>query len=184
MAMAAVMATIVKILGERGEAVTRSPRPLAALALVTIVALLSACGSKTSSDSSSSAAKVETAVKFAECMRGNGVSEFPDPDASGDFAYGIKAGSPLDPSSAAWKQAISACHNLEPAGLIPTHFTTQQTAARLKFAQCMRANGVPDFPDPTSSGPLIEVQNGQSNPAIQAGLQKCRSLLAAASGGQ
>jgi hypothetical protein len=48
----------------------------------------------------------------------------------------------------------------------------------------MRANGVPDFPDPTSSGPLINVQNGQSNPAIQAGLQKCRSFLAAASGGQ
>jgi hypothetical protein len=131
-----------------------------------------------------SASKVEDAVKFAECMRNNGVSEFPDPNASGDFAYGIKAGSPLDPSSTAWQHAISACKNLEPAGLIPTHFTTQQIAARLKFAQCMRANGVPNFPDPTSNGPLIVVRNAQSNPAIQAGLQKCRTLLAAASGGQ
>ena len=166
-------------------AMTRKLRPLAALALVAMVALLAACGSNApAKTSSNSASKVEKAVKFAECMRDNGVSEFPDPNASGDFAYGIKAGSSLDPSSTAWKQAISACNNLEPAGLIPTHFTTQQIAARLKFAQCIRANGVPDFPDPTNSGPLINVKNGQSNPGIQAALQKCRSLLAAASGGQ
>jgi hypothetical protein len=29
-------------------------------------------------------------VKFAECIRNNGVSEFPDPEALGDFAYGIR----------------------------------------------------------------------------------------------
>jgi hypothetical protein len=52
------------------------------------------------------AANHEKAVKFAECMRDNGVSEFPDPDASGIFAYGIKRGSSLDPSTAAWKKAI------------------------------------------------------------------------------
>jgi hypothetical protein len=189
--MAAVVAAIVGVLGEWGEAMTRKLRPLAALALIVMVALLAACGSnapaKTGSGSSggdNSASKVEEAVKFAECMRANGVSEFPDPNASGDFAYGIKAGSPLDPGTAAWQQAIGACNSLEPAGFIPTHFTTQQVAARLKFAQCMRASGVPDFPDPTSNGPLINVRNGQSNPAIQTALQKCRDLMAAASGGQ
>ena len=69
-------------------------------------------------------------------------------------------------------------------GVIPTTFTSQQTAARLKFAQCMRANGVPDFPDPSDNGPLINVQHGQSNPAIQSAIGKCRALLAAAAGGQ
>jgi hypothetical protein len=166
-------------------------RPLAAFGLIAMVALLSACGSsepaRTSAGSSGgkhTAATVEEAVKFAECMRDNGVSEFPDPDASGQFAYGIKAGSSLDPSTEAWKQAISACKNLEPPGLIPTSFTSQQITARLKFAQCTRTNGVPDFPDPSNNGPLIDVQNGQSNPGIQSAIQKCRSLLATASGGQ
>jgi hypothetical protein len=55
-------------------------------------------------------------VKFAECMRENGVREFPDARASGDFAYGIKRGSSLDPSTAAWKQAIGACKDLQPPG--------------------------------------------------------------------
>jgi hypothetical protein len=156
-----------------------------------MVALLSACGSsapaKTSAGSTggnNAAANVEEAVKFAECMRNNGVNDFPDPDTSGQFAYGIKAGSSLDPRTAAWQQAISACKNLEPPGFIPTSFTSQQVEARLKFAQCMRANGVPDFPDPSNNGPLINVQNAQSNPEIQSGIQKCRALLQAASGGQ
>jgi hypothetical protein len=174
---------------------------LAALVLIAMVTLLSACGSSAPANTSvgntatnntatnntaanNTAAKVEEAVKFAECMRNNGVSDFPDPDASGQFAYGIKAGSSLDPSTVAWQQAISACKNLEPPGFIPTSFTSQQIVARLKFAQCMRANGVPDFPDPSNSGPLIDVQHGQSNPEIQSALQKCRPLLAAASGGQ
>lgn len=164
---------------------------MAALVLIAVVALLSACGSsapaKTSAGGSgdnNSAANVEEAVKFADCMRDNGVSDFPDPDASGQFAYGIKAGSSLDPSTAAWKRAISACNNLEPPGFIPTTFTRQQIAARLNFAQCMRTNGVPNFPDPSNNGPLINVQNGQSNPEIQSAIERCRALLATASGGQ
>jgi hypothetical protein len=166
-------------------------RPLAAPVLIAVVTLLSACGSSApaktgagSSGGNDTAATVEEAVKFAECMRNNGVSDFPDPNASGQFAYGIKAGSSLDPSTAAWRQAISACKNLEPPGLIPTSFTGQQIAARLKFAQCMRTNGVPDFPDPSNHGPLINVQHAQSNPEIQSAIRKCRALLAAAAGGQ
>ena len=39
-------------------------------------------------------------MKFAECMRDNGVSEFPDPDASGELTIdGVVNGSSLDPSS-------------------------------------------------------------------------------------
>jgi hypothetical protein len=182
-----VIAAIIGALGERREAMSRKLRPLAALALV---ALLSACGSNapaatgSGSSSGNSAANVEKAVKFAECMRDNGVSEFPDPNASGDFAYGIKAGSSLDPSTAAWQQAIGACKDLEPPGFMPKTLTTQEIDARLKFARCIRENGVPDFPDPTENGPLINVQNAQSNTELQAALQKCRNLLAPASGGQ
>src|SRR5690349_21658592 len=57
------------------------------------------------------------AVKFAECMRNNGVREFPDPDASGEFTIDeIANGSSVDTSTAAFQQAISACKDLEPPG--------------------------------------------------------------------
>lgn len=170
---------------------TNKLRPLAALALVAMVAMVSACGSSTpaatgsgNSGSSNTVTNVEKAVKFAECMRNNGVSQFPDPNSSGDFIYGIKKGSSLDPSTAAWQQAIGACKGLEPPGFMPKTLTAQQIAARLKFAQCIRMDGVPSFPDPTETGPLINVQNAQSNTQFQAALQKCRVLLAPASGGQ
>jgi hypothetical protein len=191
LAMAVVIAAIIGALGERGDAMSRKLRPLAALALSAMVALISACGSNApaatgsgGSGGGNTAANVEKAVKFAECMRDNGVSEFPDPNASGDFAYGIKAGSSLDPSTAAWQQAIGACKDLEPAGFMPKTLTTQEIDARLKFARCIRENGVPDFPDPTDNGPLIVVPHAQSNTELQAALQKCRHLMAAALGGQ
>ena len=82
-------------------------------------------------------------MKFAECMRSNGVSQFPDPSASGKLTIdGIVNGSSLDPKSPAFKQAISACKNLEPAGFTGGKRSAQQQSAALEFAQCIRENGV------------------------------------------
>jgi hypothetical protein len=169
----------------------RTRRLLAALGLIAMVVLISACGSSvlagTGSGSSGggggdpTASAHAKAVKFAECIRSNGVSEFPDPDASGQFAYGIPSySSPLDPSSAAWQHAIGACKTLEPPRFMPTQFTPKQLSARLKFAQCMRANGVPDFPDPTATGPLVNVSNRAIIPGLHATIQKCIRLNPAA----
>lgn len=160
---------------------SRKRRPLAALAVTAMVGLMSACGSSTAAQTDGgdggTAATREQAVKFAECIRSNGVSAFPDPNASGQFAYGIPSySSPLNPSSAAWQKAIGACKSLEPSGFMPTSFTPAQLAARLKFAHCVRANGVPSFPDPTAHGPLVNVQHGQSIPGLHAAIQKCVRL--------
>jgi len=156
---------------------------LAALALTAMVGLISACGSSTAAGSGASgggsgtAATREQAVTFAECIRRNGVSAFPDPNASGQFAYGIPSrSSPLNPSSAAWQHAIGECKSVEPSNFMPTSFTPAQLAARLKFAQCVRAHGVASFPDPTSSGPLVDVTGGQSIPGLHAAIQKCIHL--------
>jgi hypothetical protein len=155
---------------------------LAALALIAMVAVISACGSSapagTGSGSANGTAAVhEQAVKFAECIRSNGVTEFPDPNAAGQFAYGIpSASSPLNPSSPAWQKAIGGCKNLEPSNFMPTSFTPAQLSARLKFAQCVRANGVPSFPDPTAHGPLVNVSNASSIPGLHAAIQKCIRL--------
>jgi hypothetical protein len=167
----------------------RTLRPLAALAMV---ALLSAgCSNAaaqtgTASSGGNNTSNRAQAVKFAECMRKNGVREFPDPDASGELTIDrIANSSSLDPSSAAFERAIAACKDLEPAGFTGHKRSAQEQEAALKFAQCMRDNGVKDFPDPTEDGPLVDTnripsaaRNGIAG--INAAMQKCRDFAAGA----
>jgi len=172
----------------------RRRRPLAALALIALAALISACGSGAPAETdaggggnNNSAANAQKAVRFAECMRSNGVSEFPDPDASGKLTIDAVAnGSSLDTNTPAFKQAISACKNLEPAGFTGSKRSSQQQQAALKFAQCIRANGVPDFPDPIPNGPLVDTNRIPSSATssglsiLNAAMRKCRDAAAAA----
>jgi hypothetical protein len=166
-------------------------RPLVALAVIATVALISACGSSAPAGggvgANSTAANAQKAVKFAECMRSNGVSEFPDPDASGSFTIdGIVNGSSLDPNTPAFKHAIGACRDLEPAGFMGSRRSPQQMQAALEFAQCIRANGVPDFPDPANGQPLVDTNRIPSAAApggmsiLHVAMQKCRDAAAAA----
>jgi hypothetical protein len=163
----------------------RTLRPLAALAMVALISAgCSNARAETGTGSSggnNTAATREQAVKFATCMRANGVSEFPDPDASGAFTVdGVVNGSSLDPSTAAWKKARGACKDLEPPGFMGSKRSAQEQENALKFAQCMRDNGVKDFPDPTPDGPLVNVNGGRSIPGLDAAMQKCRDVMAGA----
>jgi hypothetical protein len=138
-----------------------------------------------SSAGNTTAAPHEQAVKFAECMRANGVSKFPDPDASGTFTIDeIANGSSVDPNSAAFKQAIDACKDLEPPGFTGHKRSPQEQENALKFAQCIRDNGVPDFPDPAVDGPLVDTNripsaagNGGMS-ILRAAMHKCGYIIA------
>jgi hypothetical protein len=173
-------------------------RSLATLALIALVG--AGCGSnapseKTSADDTGTAradtgttAKAtprDGALKFASCMRDNGVGEFPDPDASGELTIdGILNGSSLDPDGPAWKQAIAACRDLQPPGFTGAKRSTGQQEAALQFAQCIRENGVKDFPDPAEGEPLVDTNripsaatsDGMS--ALNAAMQTCGDLVA------
>ena len=58
----------------------------------------------------------------------------------------------------------------------------------VKFAQCMRENGVRDFPDPVNGQPLVDTNRIPSSATssgmsiLNAAMQKCRALSAAARG--
>ena len=168
----------------------RTPRPLAILAMLALIAGCSSApaGAGSSSSGGDTTATTHTkAVKFAECMRGNGVSAFPDPVASGELTIdGIANGSSVDTNSAAFKQALNACKDLEPPGFTGTKVTPQQRTARLQFAQCVRENGVPDFPDPTPNGPLVDTNRIPSAATtggmsiLNAAMQKCGQYASAA----
>src|SRR5687768_7197410 len=135
-------------------------RPLTALALIAVIA--TGC-SETPTEKTETGAATETdapkskAVRFSECMRQNGVSEFPDPEPSGELTIdGVLNGSSLDSESATWKQAVSACKDLQPSGFTGRKATPQEQDQRLVFAQCIREHGVTDFPDPAPGDPLVD----------------------------
>ncbi len=163
---------------------TRPLPPLAALAM--IAAIVTGCSS-TSGGGGGTAATHTKAVKFAECMRANGVGAFPDPGASGTFTIdGVANGSSVDTSSAAFTRAMSACKHLEPPGFTGSKVTPRQRTARLEFARCIRKNGVPDFPDPTPNGPLVDTNRIPSTATaggmsiLNAAMQTCRRYASAA----
>jgi hypothetical protein len=91
------------------------------------------------------------AVAYAKCMRSNGVPNFPDPNVGGGFLFHARAGIINSPS---FKAAQAKCDKLLPPGPGSGPPPSAQTLAHfLKVAQCMRKNGVYDFPDPRTSVP-------------------------------
>jgi hypothetical protein len=88
-------------------------------------------------------------LTLAACMRKNGVTNFPDP-VNGSLILGADPRSGLDPFSPQFQAAQKACRYLEPQ-LSPAQQQRSDEDA-LKLSQCMRAHGVPNFPDPKLLG--------------------------------
>ncbi len=92
-------------------------------------------------------------LKFAGCMRSHGVPNFPDPGSNGSID--LTPGSGLNPASPAFKSAQGQCKKLLPGGgpkaaSAPPPSASEVRAA-LKWAQCVREHGVPNFPDPSGN---------------------------------
>jgi hypothetical protein len=143
-----------------------------------------AAGSATSTGADTTATAQGQAVAFAACIRGHGVPHFPDPDAKGDFVFGI------DVSPAVWQRAVAACKALEPPGALSGRRSPKQQSAALRFAGCMREHGVRDFPDPANGDPLVDTTRIPSSERpggmtiLNAAMKRCGSVLGLAAGGQ
>ena len=162
----------------RGRARRFVTAAVAATALLGISVLLPACGSSSSGGTAPAAGQApaaEQARRYAQCMRANGVPDFPDPDSQGNFRG---AGHELQ-SDPKFQAALQACRALAPGR---SHEQNVGSAAFVeqarRFAQCIRANGVPGFPDP---GPDGTFRGGghelQGDPKFQAAMQTCQSKL-------
>jgi hypothetical protein len=173
----------------------RRIRRAAALPAVTASAAvaLAACGGSSSSNTSSApagadggsyasqAASSSKLARFSQCVRAHGLSDFPDP-VNGHLNVKVTKGSDLDPSSPAYQSALQACKSLEPAGFGSGSAESAGQQSRLvKFSQCMRKNGVPNFPDPQPNGAMLiqGTQVDSNSPQFQQAMQACRSLLPA-----
>jgi hypothetical protein len=139
-----------------------------ALVLITVL-FVTACGGSGSSGQTgtNAAAGLAQSLKFARCMRAHGVPNFPDPRLGG---IQIAPGDGLNPQSPAFQAAQKACGKLLPGGGPGVRKPTKaQFTAALAFARCMRAHGLPNFPDPlasvpSGSGPIIALRGMMFRP--------------------
>jgi hypothetical protein len=172
--------------------ISRKLWPLAALATVALIG--AGCGSNAPSETGTASSSgaggnknatgQDKAVKFAQCIRANGVPDFPDPNAKGQFVYGVSV------SPAVWTKAVDACKDLQPPGTLSAKRSPKQQSASLRFAQCIRENGVEDFPDPANGEPLVDTNRipSANRPGgmtiLNAAMEKCGDVLGRAAGGQ
>jgi hypothetical protein len=125
-------------------------RLLAVLAVSSIA--LAACGSSSkpsrSSTPGSGSPALTQAVKFAQCMRANGATKWPDPSSSGHSP----SLSQIDPNLPTFQTAYTACRMDLPSGQVgPPVPTAAQLRFALAFARCVRKHGFPQFPDPLTT---------------------------------
>ena len=127
-----------------GSTARRSPAAFAAVISASVVA---ACGS--SSTRSGTDAGGGPLLKYAQCMRGHGVPNFPDPRRTG----GLVIPNDMNTQAPAFRSAEQACAGLGPSGAGSMQSSESRKLQLLAIARCMRAHGVPSFADPTSSPP-------------------------------
>ena len=145
-------------------------------AIAAVALLVAACGGSSSSTAAGGSTYYQKAVAYAQCMRARGVPDFPDPDSQGQFPP-VQIGR-NGASQQAVQSAKNACRDLQPGG----PGTAQQQQAKLtqalNFSRCMRAHGVPDFPDPsTSNGGMGFSMSGidTHSPQYQSANRVCQS---------
>ena len=132
---------------------------------------ISGCSPSGCSSPGASAAAEAMAVKFSGCMRSHGVSDFPDPTVG---TNGLPSFGPTDNVKAG--RRCSTRLNRPARGTCPASRRARPPkrrrpiAAALRYAACMRSNGVPNFPDPNGQG-LIQINATgtlePSSPAFQ-----------------
>jgi len=172
--------------GRRRAGLRRAGLLAAALALIGPLAAACGGGSSPASSRAGGGGGVEAALAYARCMRAHGVPDFPDPNSNGQFN--------VDPHSASGQEtaANQTCHHLLGGGRAPGPAQQQHMLDQLwRYAQCMRAHGVPNFPDPqTTSGGIGEHAGmgfdlGSINvhsPQFRSADHACQSLMAHAKG--
>ena len=131
-------------------------------------------------------------------MRSHGIPNYPDPLSNGNFNLSNnqqRGGSKRSGSSTGSSQETAAnnvCNHLLDVGTQMSAAQTQHALGQLvRYAQCIRAHGVPDFRDPHTTSGGIGVPGGIGfdmtgidihSPQFQSAEQACQSLAAHAKG--
>jgi hypothetical protein len=148
------------------------------VAPVAVAALMAGCGgggshhaaSSASNDTSAPSSARQSGLAFASCMRAHGVANFPGSAVSvneGQVQLAVPAGIKGEPQ---FPSASQACQRDLPGGSLPSkHVNVQQ---ELEYANCMRARGVSDFPDPMPGGGF-DITFNTNSPQFEAADNAC-----------
>jgi hypothetical protein len=135
----------------------------------------------------SSSSGANAGLEFSSCMRSHGVAKFPDLTESSRIASQLPkltvSLQQLGVTSTAFQSAERACRHLLPQGGRTPSESQRDLNAMRGFARCMRAHGVPTWPDPMN-GPagwgfdLVNVQGFDPNsPQIDQKMTVCQRQL-------
>jgi hypothetical protein len=146
---------------------------LKGIAIAVLVSLATACGAGPPSAGPAVSSK---AVAYSRCMRAHGVPDFPDPARGG----GVPKVTPQQAgvSNSRFQAAQRGCAPLlqPPPGQAPQIMT-----GLLKFARCMRSDGIPTWPDPTtdrSGQPVFDIPGiDPASPRVSHAAGQCTHLL-------
>lgn len=122
----------------------------------------------------------EKAVKFAECMRENGVDmEDPEPGKPGGIQ--IRGG---EGGQESVDKAMEACKEYNVMADSQGKADPEMAKKNQEFAECMRENGVDEFPDPEPGqrGVRVNKETGE-DPDFEKAMEECRPVLGGPGGG-
>lgn len=119
------------------------------LATISCIIAVAACGSSSTPRTTASSSPLGASLRFAACMRAHGVPNFGDQTVNGTAATPAP-GTRVNKRSPAFQGAQRACATLQ-AAMVEAK-PKKSRATQLRYAKCMRAHGVPSFPDPLPGG--------------------------------
>jgi hypothetical protein len=170
----------------RRSAIRRAGPVATALAAVAMLAACSSGPATTAAAGSAPAASPTASLSgplaFAACMRTHGEPAFPDPNSHGGFT--ITPSSGVDTNSTTYLNARKSCSSLLHGGTSGNSVSPQLLAKEIKFAECMRAHGVADFPDPNSDGGFSGKSSiDPQSPAFTSAQSTCQQKAGLSGGG-
>ena len=154
---------------------------LLALPLATASLVLAACGGGDDGSGGSADDRAqfrEAALKYAECMRRNGV-DMPDPAPGEGLRFTAPPGGPTATFERAERECRKHLEDVRPPELSEEEEREFRERA-LEHARCMREHGF-DMPDPTfGEGGRVEMRLGggidPNDPAFQEAQRECGTL--------
>jgi hypothetical protein len=152
---------------------------------------LAACGSanNTATNAAASVNRSYTmALAYATCVRAHGVPNFPDPSGNGNVGLRVQSNNGsmtvngARVSAPAFQAAQQACRSKLPNAGRPQPLSASRRQALINFSACMRAHGLPGFPDPIFTGGGVGIRLTPSSgivpgsPAFKSAQTACASI--------
>jgi hypothetical protein len=149
--------------------------------VVALLVVMPACSRSSDDGGGTSSGDMDKRRAYAQCMRDNGVANFPDPNPDGQYGVGHE----INRDDPKFTAANEKCRGLLPAGDRHDVIGPETVQNLVRFAQCMRENGVPNFPDPGADGkfPRSAEEGAHDDPQFQAASDKCKKDLPQHGGG-